>query len=71
MGRKRRNPHTKKREREREREFNDADCPEQQKSYCSTYHKIDKGDGTAAKYDISTDLSLICMDGVQSLSLVI
>jgi hypothetical protein len=55
MRRKKRNPHTKR----REREFSDADCPQQQKTYhCSTYHEIDKGNGAEAKYDISTESHL-------------
>jgi hypothetical protein len=33
-------------------------CPEQQETYCSTYHIIDKGNGAEAKYDISTGLHL-------------
>jgi hypothetical protein len=49
MRRKRRNPQTKR----RERDFSDVDCPTQQKTYCNTYHKIDKGNGAEAKYDIS------------------
>jgi hypothetical protein len=48
MRRKRRNPQRKR----RERDFSDVDCPTQQKTYCNTYHKIDKGNGAEAKYDI-------------------
>jgi hypothetical protein len=54
MRRKKRNLATKK----REREFSDVDCPVQQKSYCNTYHKIDKGNGAKAKYDLSTESHL-------------
>jgi hypothetical protein len=54
MRRKKRNPRTRK----REREFSNVDCPDQQKTYCRTYHKIDKGNGTEAKYDISTESHL-------------
>jgi hypothetical protein len=54
MRRKRRNPQTKK----REREFSDVDCPTQQKTYCLTYHHIDKGNGAEAKYDIATESHL-------------
>jgi hypothetical protein len=54
MRRKKRNLLTKK----REWEFSGVDCPEQQKSYCNTYHKIDKGNGTEAKYDLSTESHL-------------
>jgi hypothetical protein len=52
--RKRRNPQTKK----MERDFSQVDCPAQQKTYCNTYHKIDKGNGAEAKYDISTESHL-------------
>jgi hypothetical protein len=52
--RKKRNLITKR----REREFSDDDCPVQQKSYCNTYHKIDKGNGAEAKYDLSTESHL-------------
>jgi hypothetical protein len=48
MRRNRRNPQTKR----RERDFSDVDCPTQQKTYCTTYHKIDKGNGAEAMYDI-------------------
>jgi hypothetical protein len=54
MRRKKRNPITKR----REREFCDVDCPDQQKTYCRTCHKIDKGNGAEAKYDISTESHL-------------
>ena len=54
MKRKRRNPQTKR----RERDFSDVDCPDQQKTYCKTYHKIDKGNGAEAKYDIATESHL-------------
>jgi hypothetical protein len=54
MKRKRRNPRTKR----REREFSDVDCSTQQKMYCKTYHVIDKGNGTEAKYDIATESHL-------------
>jgi hypothetical protein len=54
MRRKKRNPITKR----REREFSDVNCPDQQKTYCSTYHLIDKGNGAEAKYDISTESHL-------------
>jgi hypothetical protein len=54
MKRKRRNPQTKR----RERDFSDVDCPTQQKTYCNTYHKIDKGNGAEAKYDVSTESHL-------------
>jgi hypothetical protein len=54
MRRKRRNPQTKR----RERDFSDVDCPTQQKTYCNTYHKIDKGNGAEAKYDILTESHL-------------
>jgi hypothetical protein len=51
MRRMRRNPQTKK----RERDFSDVVRPTQQKTYCNTYHKIDKGNGAEAKYDTSTE----------------
>jgi hypothetical protein len=35
-----------------------VDCPTQQKTYCNTYHKIDKGNGAEAKYDISPESHL-------------
>jgi hypothetical protein len=54
MRRKRRNPQTKK----RERDFSQVDCPTQQKTYCLTYHQIDKGNGAEAKYDILTESHL-------------
>jgi hypothetical protein len=54
MKRKRRDPQTKR----RERDFSEVDCPTQQKTYCTTYHKIDKGNGAEAKYDISTESHL-------------
>jgi hypothetical protein len=54
MKRKRRNPRTKR----RDREFSFVDCPDQQKTYCSTYHQIDKGNGAEAKYDLSTESHL-------------
>jgi hypothetical protein len=54
MKRKRRNPQKKR----RERDFSDVDCPTQQKTYCTTYHKTDKGNGAEAKYDISTESHL-------------
>jgi hypothetical protein len=54
MRRKKINPVTKK----RERDFSDVDCPTQQKTYCHTYHHIDKGNGAEAKYDISTESHL-------------
>jgi hypothetical protein len=39
----------------RDRDYSDVDCSEQQKDYCKTYHKIDKGNGAEAKYDLSTE----------------
>jgi hypothetical protein len=54
MKRKRRNPQTKR----RERDFSDVNCPSQQKTYCTTYHKIDKGNRAEAKYDILTESHL-------------
>jgi hypothetical protein len=54
MRRKSRNPETKR----RERDFSGVDCPTQQKTYCKTYHKIDKGNGAEAKYDIATESHL-------------
>jgi hypothetical protein len=54
MKRKKRNLRTRK----RERDFSDVDCPTQQKTYCNTYHKIDKGNGAEAKYDLSTESHL-------------
>jgi hypothetical protein len=54
MRRKKRNPRTKR----REREFSDVNCPDQQKTYCSTYHTIDKGNGAEARYDIATESHL-------------
>jgi hypothetical protein len=54
MRRKIRNLVTKK----RERVFSDVNCPTQQKTYCNTYHKIDKGNWMEYKYDISTESHL-------------
>jgi hypothetical protein len=54
MKRKRRDPQTKR----RERDSSEVDCHTQQKTYCTTYHKIDKGNGAEAKYDISTESHL-------------
>ena len=54
MKRKRRDPRTKR----RERDSSNVDCPTQQKTYCNPYHKIDKGNGTEARYDTSTELHL-------------
>ena len=51
MKRKKRNLQTRK----RERDFNDVDCPIQQKIYCCTYHLIEKGNVAEAKYDLSTE----------------
>jgi len=51
----------KKRDRQtkrRDREQSDVDCTEQQIDYCNTYHKIDKGNGAEAKYDLSTESHL-------------
>jgi hypothetical protein len=49
-----RDPLTKKRAREQ----SDVDCNAQQIYYCKTYHKIDKGNGAEAKYDLSTESHL-------------
>jgi hypothetical protein len=54
MKRKKRNPETKR----RERDFSQVDCPIQQKTYCLTYHHIDKGNGAEAKYDLLTESHL-------------
>jgi hypothetical protein len=54
MRRRKRNSITKR----RERDFSEVDCPEQQETYCNTYHNIDKGNGAEAKYDISTESHL-------------
>ena len=54
MRRKTRNRQTNRREREK----SDVDCSEQQKDYCNTYHKIDKGNGFEAKYDLSIESHL-------------
>jgi hypothetical protein len=54
MKRRIRDPVTKKRAREQ----SDIDCPTQQIDYCKTYHKIDKGNGAEAKYDLSTESHL-------------
>jgi hypothetical protein len=40
------------------REQTDVDCNAQQINYCKTYHKIDKGNGAEAKYDLSTESHL-------------
>ncbi|OEU07069.1 hypothetical protein FRACYDRAFT_252180 [Fragilariopsis cylindrus CCMP1102] len=42
----------------RNKDFTDVDCPEQQWVYCQTYHLIDKGNGSEAKYDLSTESHL-------------
>jgi hypothetical protein len=39
-------------------QVDDDDCNAQQIDYCSTYHKIDKGNGAEAKYDLSTESHL-------------
>jgi hypothetical protein len=44
--------------KKRAREQSDVDCNAQQIDYCKTYHKIDKGNGTEAKYDLSTESHL-------------
>ena len=44
--------------KKRAREQTDVDCPTQQIDYCKTYHKIDKGNGAEAKYDLSTESHL-------------
>jgi hypothetical protein len=49
MKRRVRDPVTK----DRAREQSDVDCNAQQIDYCKTYHKIDKGNGAEAKYDLS------------------
>jgi hypothetical protein len=54
MKRRVRDPITKRRSREQI----DFDCNEQQIDYCKTYHKIDKGDGAEAKYDMLTESHL-------------
>ncbi|OEU06853.1 hypothetical protein FRACYDRAFT_252696 [Fragilariopsis cylindrus CCMP1102] len=54
MKRRVRDPVTK----ERAREQTDVDCNAQQIDYCKTYHKIDKGNGAEAKYDLSTESHL-------------
>jgi hypothetical protein len=54
MKRRVRDPVTKKRAREQ----SDVDCNAQQIDYCKTYHKIDKGNGAEAKYDLSTESHL-------------
>jgi hypothetical protein len=54
MKRRTRDPVTK----ERAREQSDVDCPTQQIGYCKTYHKIDKGNGAKAKYDLPTESHL-------------
>jgi hypothetical protein len=40
------------------REQSDVDCNAQQIDYCKTYHKIVKGNGAEAKYDLSTESHL-------------
>ena len=52
--RRRRDPLTKR----RDRDPSDVNCPNQQKTYCDTYHLIDKGNGVEAKYDLSTESHL-------------
>ncbi|OEU06056.1 hypothetical protein FRACYDRAFT_256571 [Fragilariopsis cylindrus CCMP1102] len=42
----------------RNKDFTDVNCPEQQWVYCQTYHLIDKGNGSEAKYDLSTESHL-------------
>jgi hypothetical protein len=54
MKRRVKDPTTKSRAREQ----SDVDCNEQQIDYCKTYHKIDKGNGAEAKYDLSTESHL-------------
>jgi hypothetical protein len=54
MMRKRRDQQTKRREREQ----SEVDCSEQQIDYCKAYHKIDKGSGFEAKYNLSTESHL-------------
>jgi hypothetical protein len=44
--------------KKRAREQSDVDCIAQQIDYCKTYHKIDKGNGAEAKYDLSTESHL-------------
>jgi hypothetical protein len=41
--------------KKRAREQSDVDCNAQQIDYCKTYHKIDKGNGAEAKYDLPTE----------------
>jgi hypothetical protein len=54
MKRQVRDPVTKKRAREQ----SDVDCNAQQIDYCKTYHKIDKGNGAEAKYDLLAESHL-------------
>jgi hypothetical protein len=54
MKRRVRDPVTKKRAREQ----SDVDYNAQQIDYCMTYHKIGKGNGAEAKYDLSTESHL-------------
>jgi hypothetical protein len=54
MRRRVRCPVTKKRAMQQ----TEVDCNEQQVDYCRTYHKIDKGNGAEAKYDLSTESHL-------------
>jgi hypothetical protein len=54
MKRRVRDPVTGKRSRDQ----TDVDCNAQQIDYCNTYHKIDKGNGAEAKYDLSTESHL-------------
>ena len=54
MKRRVQDPVTKKRAREQ----TDVDCNAQQIDYCNTYHKIDKGNGAEAKYNLSTESHL-------------
>jgi len=42
----------------RDKDPSDVDCPAQQKTYCETYHWIDKENGVEAKYDLSTESHL-------------
>ena len=42
----------------RDRDPSDVDCPVQQKTYCETYHWIDKGNAVEAKYDLLTESHL-------------
>jgi hypothetical protein len=44
--------------KKRAREQSDVDCNAQQIDYCKTYHKIDKGNGAEAKYDMSAESHL-------------